>query len=101
MDVNMHVYQIADYKGSRDYARLAELAKAQSVICMVDYQGCRDVAQTLYSDAGDVVIWQVSARGISYSSAFDPTRFIAQCMALNLEFIEPPPPSSAPLDPQT
>lgn len=94
----MNVYQIADYKGSKDYAKLAELAKTQSVICVVDYQGCRDVAQTVYSEAGGLESWQVSARGIAYISAFDRAKLLAQCESVNLEFIEPPPPITLPVE---
>lgn len=92
----MNIFQLEQYKGSRDYARLAELAMTTSVICLIDYQDCRDVAHTLYQDGGDLKSWQVSARGQSYISAFDTEQFIRRCEALNVEFLEPTPVLSAP-----
>ena len=86
----MNVYQLAGYNGSRDYDRLAELAKVRSVICIVDYQECRDVAHTIYSACDGLESWCVSGRGIGYVQAFDRADFIARCEAANLEFIEPP-----------
>lgn len=88
--MSFHCLRIADYKGSRDYARLAELAKTKSVICIVDWRECRDVAHTLYLNGGDMETWQVGARGTCYVSAMDLGNFIARCAAVNLEFIEPP-----------
>lgn len=86
----VNVYQLAGYNGSRDYSKLADLAKVRSVICIVDYQECRDVAHTIYSTCGDgLETWCVSGRGIGYVHAFDRESFIARCEAANLEFIEP------------
>jgi hypothetical protein len=85
----MNIFLLEGYNGSRDYARLAELAQTRSVICLVDYQGCRDVAHTVYSKFDELETWTVGARGIGYISTFDREGFIASCQARNLEFIEP------------
>lgn len=88
---SMNIFQLTDYAGSRDYDRLAELAKAGSLICMVDYQDCRDVAHTIYQSFGpNEESWTVSARGTSYVWAQNKADFIARCARANLEFIEPP-----------
>lgn len=91
----MNVYQVNDYPGSRDYDRLAELAKTKSIICLADYQDCRDVAHTIYQafDSGEES-WTVSARGCCYVWAHSKADFIARCALANVEFIEPPAPPS-------
>lgn len=86
----MNVSQIAAYPVSRDYLRLAELAKAQSIICIVSYESYRDVAKTIFSTDGAAGIWHVSARGTGYVLAADLDEFVRQCERVNLEFIEPP-----------
>lgn len=86
----MTIYEIANYGGSRDYARLAELAKMHSVICMVDNDGCRDAAKTVYKDYRDDGAWEVGARGICYVWAHNKADFVRKCATVNLEFIEPP-----------
>lgn len=73
---------------SRDYSRLAELAKHVSVVCIVDHQKCRDVARAIFRMYHDEGYWNVSARGIGYVTAFDLDDFLRQCRATNLEFIE-------------
>ena len=87
---------ITGYKTSRDYERLIELARTQSVVCIVDYamQGdepIRDVAQTLwfgvglYREAPDI-----SCRGHGYIyGGTTKESFIAQCQRAHVEFIEP------------
>lgn len=80
----------ATYSGSRDYALLAELACADSIICIVDYEGHRDIARTNYMRRGDQEMWSVSARGIGYITAFSQKDFISLCEHRNLEFIVPP-----------
>jgi len=45
----VNVHQLDAYDGSKDYERLAELAKKHSIICILDYQEHRDVAKTIYS----------------------------------------------------
>lgn len=81
----------ASYKTSKDYALLSELAKTQSVICIVDYQeDSRDVARAMYSTLHDgQEEWNVSARGTCYVMAWSLVKFIARCEAINLEFIVP------------
>lgn len=81
----------ATYSGSRDYAQLVALACADSIICIVDYEGHRDVARTNYMRRGDQEMWTVSARGIAYITAFSREDFISLCEHRNLEFIVPAP----------
>jgi hypothetical protein len=86
----MNVHQIANYDYSTDYAKLAELAKARSVICVIDNKGCDDVAKTIYSNFGDIEQWLISARGICYVFASDIAYFVKNCTSINVRFIEPP-----------
>jgi hypothetical protein len=83
-------YELAPYTGSRDYEQLADLAVQASILCIVDYDGHRDVARTNYMQRRDQELWSVSARGISYVTAFNRADFIALCAHRNLEFIAPP-----------
>jgi hypothetical protein len=85
----MVVKDSSGYAGSRDYARLAELAKVTSVICIVDFEDMRDVAQTIYTGDSRFDCWYVSARGHCYASSTDLKSFIARCTKVNLEFLEP------------
>ncbi|MGF6609374.1 hypothetical protein OKW45_004296 [Paraburkholderia sp. WSM4175] len=88
--MSTNVHQIANYGVSRDYARLAELAKAHSIICIVTHDGFRDVAKTLYSSFKDGEMWQISARGTGYVWADNVEDFVRKCEIVALEFIEPP-----------
>lgn len=84
-------YELAPYSGSRDYELLADLAAKASVLCIVDYENeVRDVARTNYMRRGDQELWQLSARGFGYITAFNRADFIALCMHRNVEFIVPP-----------
>lgn len=87
------IYKIQGYKTSKDYTRLLDLMKTQSIICIVDYgTDCRDVAHTIfesYERHPDNPLMQVSARGIGYLHTNSPSEFIRQCEKYNLEFIEP------------
>ena len=77
---------------SRDYAMLWELAKTQSVVCVVDYGmtsaiTSRDVAHTISRpDTGWVAI---CARGIEYVSAENWRDFAYRCAKENVEFVLP------------
>ena len=82
-------YELAPYRGSRDYAHLANLARQASILCIVDYQGQRDVARTNFMRRGDQELWTVSARGMGYITAFNQSDFIALCGHANVEFIQP------------
>ena len=80
------------YKTSRDYKQLIELAKATPVVCILDYsEACKDVActkvQRSYHD--DKIIFEICARGISYIYAWEELDFIEQCRKSNVEFIKP------------
>ena len=89
MSGTVTAYLLAPYASSRDYARLADLACEASIICVVDYEGHRDVARTNFSRRGEQELWSVSARGLGYITAFNRADFIALCGHRNLEFIEP------------
>ena len=97
------IKNITGYKTSKDYRKLWELAKNQSIVCICDYgtfdaeYRCRDIAHTTYYDGN----MNVSARGIGYVTVFDYKieEFIKQCEQINLEWIvpnsgEPPPDAS-------
>lgn len=72
------------YKTNRDYARLWTLLQETSVICIVDYMNCRDIAATIFYDN----VAQVSARGITYVWAESYADFERRCQKINLEFID-------------
>lgn len=82
-------YELAPYSGSRDYERLADLASRASILCIVDYEGQRDVARTNYMRRGGQELWMVSARGMGYITAFSRADFIALCGHANVEFFAP------------
>lgn len=87
----MNPIEVTGYETSRDYELLFELAKRQSVICIVDYnKDCRDVAHTLFIGK----MGQISARGISYLHVFTDEsdakeKFVQYCGEINLEFLPP------------
>ena len=87
----MSVFEISGYSLSREYDKLANEMQVRSIICIVDYHGdCRDVAHTLWSPSPDGNgFWQLSARGISYISAFSREDFIKQCVCANVEVLMP------------
>lgn len=85
---------ISAYHSSRDYKRLAELARQSSVVCIVDYcvgggEPIRDIARTQYSRRGDEETFMVAARGTGYITAFGEDEFLKFCANSNLEFLEP------------
>lgn len=86
----MNVFELAPYSGSKDYGRLAEMVKTHSIICILNRDGCRELASTTYSCRGASECWTVSAPGIAYLHAFDESEFVALCERSQLEFIEPP-----------
>lgn len=87
-------YNLPDYGGSRDYEQLADLAKTQSVVCIVTFRHegfeSRDVAQTSYMSKGvGHEYWGICARGQGYVAAFSRESFIAQCTHVDVEFLLP------------
>lgn len=85
-----HAFQLTGYAGSRDYERLADLAREQSVICIVDYErSMRDIGRTMYRCHGNEEYWEVGARGTGYIIAFERDEFIRACRAFNVEFLDP------------
>jgi len=92
MDVIM---ELANYGGSKDYKRLAELARTKSIICIVNYRysedkpPLRDVAQTMFQKHRERDFFQISARGNGYVTAFSEDDFIRMCEIQDVEFIEP------------
>lgn len=91
----MIINELANYVGSRDYARLAELAKTGGIICIVDgpifyEKRVREVAHTSYEKFPDESeFWQISCRRTSYVYAESVEEFISRCQKENVEFIEP------------
>lgn len=84
----MIINEVHGYSVSKDYSLLYEMAKCESIICLVDYYvNCRDIGHTIYDTVSGSI--QVSARGISYIWADNLEQFITQCQAMNLEFIIP------------
>jgi hypothetical protein len=81
------IYEITGYKMSRDYARLAELAKTQSIVCIDGKM--KDVARTIYDRIDDNEVWAISSRGFSYVYAISFDDFMRNCKEANIEFIEP------------
>ena len=80
-----------NYKASRDYQRLWELAQTERVICWLDsYESCIDTASTKCTihDNGKVVV-EISARGTCYIWGDNKEHFIEKCKKYNVEFIEP------------
>lgn len=84
------VHEVTGYETSRDYEKLADLMQSQSVICIVDYDECRDVAKTMFEklQTGRAV-WQISTRGTCYIYVWSIDGFMKQCKHLNVEFIIP------------
>jgi len=82
--------KLAEYKTSKDYERLFDLAKTQRIICIVDYDTCRDTARTNYNKSqkfGESI--EINGRGIGYVWAHSKEDFIKQCEREHVEFIEP------------
>jgi hypothetical protein len=79
------VRAITGYTTSQDYELLFELMQKSSIVCVVDFQGCRDVAQTLCRD-GD---YQICVRGHGYLWTDDKDEFIRFCSLINVEFVVP------------
>ncbi len=71
------------YQTSKNYEELFRMMRETSIVCFVNYRGCRDVAATL-STSG---IFDVSARGIAYVGARNKDDFIKQCQSVDLEWI--------------
>lgn len=78
---------LLNYPFSKDYKKLYELAKKQSVVCVLDHLGCRDVCQTIYIDSANYT--EVVARGICYIFTENEEEFISHCEHYNLEWIIP------------
>jgi hypothetical protein len=98
MSETVIVHELAPYATSRDYARLAELAKVHSVICIVNYRDprnpdwgmLREVASTHYSRSpSGKEMWHVSARGTGYVWTDNAADFVRKCETYGVEFIEP------------
>lgn len=96
MSENNH--RLAQYNASKDYKRLANLARKASIICLVDYrlrqpvdgvESVRDVARTTVQRSDGKEFFSISARGISYVIAFNEDEFILLCASNNVEFLEP------------
>ena len=77
---------LANYKTSRDYALLWELAQENNIVCFVDYDtDIVDVCETLWN--GSSV--QLSVRGFSYIYTRSKDAFVDICTSKNLQWIIP------------
>jgi hypothetical protein len=82
----MIVGKLGNYKVSRDYARLAELAKKESIICVVG----EGVGKTTYEKySSGTVIWEIRSQGICFLMSDNIAGFLRMCQLNNVEFIEP------------
>lgn len=88
----MITHALAAYPTSRDYAELWRRAQRESLLCIVDWQECRDVAQTIvtFIDEPELLSLQVSGRGTCYLHAESPEELAANAARINLEWIVPP-----------
>lgn len=94
MSMGTNAAILMDYSGSKDYLKLAELAKKSSVICMVDYkregkEPIRDVARTGFDHHHGEEVFQIGARGITYVHAFGLEEFLQFCALYNVEYLVP------------
>lgn len=85
----MSTIQLKGYKTSRDYKRLAEVMKTQSVICIVDYFECRDICKARFQEWSTRLVFDIGVRGHSYICGFTEAELIEQCEKLNVEVIFP------------
>ncbi len=83
----MIIRTLNNYQLSKDYETLYELAQKQSVVCIVDYDSCRDVCQTLYISGSNCI--EICSRGHCYIFAENVEEFKALCEHLNIEWIVP------------
>jgi hypothetical protein len=87
----MIINELANYVGSRDYARLAKLAKTASIICIIKTGYFHKLAKTKYSggyEDGDD-LWEICSDGVTYVFAVSRENFIRKCKDNKVEFIEP------------
>lgn len=84
------------YPISRDYDELIHLMQSgHELVCLCDYQGCRDIARTRYepptTESDKKAYFAVQARGICYAGGLHLyiDEFKKDCHAVNLEFIPP------------
>ena len=73
------------YVTSRDYETLYCLLRKTSVICIVNYSVCRDIASTAYRSG----VSEITSRGICYIGAETLADFVEQCIEGDVEFIVP------------
>jgi hypothetical protein len=89
------IVPFAEYKTSRDYRNLWELAHIASIVCIVDKKDGkrstrRDLARTLYSRDWKPELVQVGSQRVKHVWAKSLEQFIAQCEACSLEWLIPP-----------
>ena len=80
------------YKTSKDYNRLVELMKDQTVICIVAVNGPvmkRRVLVSSWNAAGYKRYRLLSANNNAWHYEENSKNFIKQCKELNLEYIDP------------
>lgn len=91
--------KLAPYRTSRDYERLLKLMEEHSIICVVDFYGMkpndrppvRDVCRTVLNFDGreGAPVFNVWSRGIGHISTDCKLTFVADCKAVDLEFLDP------------
>lgn len=83
------INQITGYKTSKDYKRLVELMKVQSVICLCKDSKFEQLGNTDYTKTncygGCVEIFRISCDADCYGEE----DFIERCKRINVEFLEP------------
>ena len=83
------VREVTGYTTSKDYEKLFELAKEQSVLCLCEFgrgdYKCMDIAHTIWSGT----LMKISARGTVYVWADTLEYFVEQCKTYGVEWIPP------------
>ena len=77
---------IENYETSQDFGLLYDLAQRSSVICIANYEGCRDIAHTIADERGYV---HISCRGTCYADGRNKKEFVADCERQGIAFIPP------------
>ncbi len=85
---SLFVKDIVSYKTSTDYYQLWELARKQSVICLVGVgDESFDIARTVFSECDNGI--EISCRGLGYIDAHTLVVFVEQCVNNNVRFVVP------------
>lgn len=82
-------HPLATHPLSANYSLLINLVRNFRLICLLSYNSCRDVAQASFRETPDGPIFEVSARGTTYITAYNEDCFTKECEKWELEFIPP------------